>query len=167
MGRARRVVGAACGLCLLLPVVVKGEFRPGYQPKDETLFMYAFRYASPEKAAASLTVMRARERDYGLRFGWYAQVEAGTAGGKAGIGWGVVEAPLERHWLPRWFGAGIKGSVLRTWRTPKGVDPQRTLLGPELDLTLGVKLTFGCLWDVSGGASDKGPHFTWGVGMGF
>jgi hypothetical protein len=133
---------------------------------ERTWFAYGVRYTQPQKAAASLTIMRAMETDTKMVTGWFAQAEPGLGGGKVSVGFGAL-TPSDHALLPPIFGAGAKASLLRTWGSPQGAPSGQTLLGPEIDLALPyVKLSTGYLWRV-GGATETGGQFTWGVGVGF
>jgi hypothetical protein len=105
------------------------------------------------------------ETDTMLVSGWFVQAEPGLEGGKLSLGLGGMGLS-ERKGLPPLYAAGVKASVMRTWRSPIGADSDRTLVGPEADLTICyVKLGAGYLWPVDGG--DKAGLLTWGVGLGF
>jgi len=76
-----------------------------------------------------------------------------------------------RAWTRRisaapWVGVSLRASLVRTWGSPIGTEPNLTYLGPELDLSiLRFNLTLGVLWRLSGhtGASAV---FGWGIGFG-
>lgn len=150
---------------LSFPGAAMAKWRPGYVPQERTWFSYGGRFTQPQGATASLTVMRAMETDTMMVSGWFAQAEPGLGGGKLSLGLGGMGLS-ERRGLPPVYAAGVKASVVRTWGSPIGADKDRTLVGPEADLTICyVKLSAGYLWPVDGG--DKAGLFTWGVGLGF
>ena len=160
-------MGIAMLACaFFVPRAAEARWPVGYIPKERTWFAYGVRYTHPQKAAASLTIMRAMETDTPMVTGWFVQAEPGLGGGKLSAGFGGL-SPSDHAWVPPIFGAGVKASLMRTWGSPHGVSPGRTLLGPELDFTLFyAKLSAGYFWRVDSSTGPRG-YFTWGVGVGF
>ncbi len=63
-------------------------------------------------------------------------------------------------------GVGLRASLVRTWGSPIGTEPDLTYLGPELDLSvLRINLSLGVLWRVSGNTGSS-ALFSWGLGFG-
>lgn len=96
--------------------------------------------------------------------GFVLDLEAGSGGGKLGLGIGA-NARVQEEDFRGAFGAALKLAVARTWGSPIGTEPGLTYLGPELDLSvqrLGV--TLGVLFRV-GGSEGDGVLFSWGVGL--
>jgi hypothetical protein len=160
--------GVIVVLALVLSASRAEAKRPaGWQPQLRTWFSYGARWTSPQKAALSLTAMRAWEGDEGWVRGWFLQAEPGLGGGTLSVGYGVLD-PSEHSWLPPQFAAGVKASLLHTWGTPSEVPAATTLLGPELDITVFcVKASVGWLGKVGGPPGAASGVFTWGLGVGF
>ena len=153
-------------ILVLAPRVVEAEWPKGYTPKVRNWFSYGLQYASIQKVAASFTFVRARESDVGFVAGWFVQAQPGLGGGKVSAGVALV-APSDQVYLPAFAGLGIKASLLRTWGTPRDARSGRTLVGPELDLTIAyAKLSAGWMWRLGEGDGRRG-QFTWGLGLGF
>ena len=153
-------------ILVLAPTVVEAKWPKGYVPKDRSWFSYGLQYSSIQRVAASFTLVRARESDVGIMSGWFVQAQPGLGGGKVSAGAALV-APSDRAYLPALAGLGIKASLLRTWGTPRDAQPGRTLLGPELDLTIAyAKLSAGWMWRL-GERDGRRGQFTWGLGLGF
>lgn len=97
--------------------------------------------------------------------GFLLQADAGTGGGKLSLGVGA-RARVEEEDFRGTVGVGLRASLVRTWGSPIGTEPDLTYLGPELDLSvLRVNLTLGVLWRVSG-QTGASALFSWGVGFG-
>jgi hypothetical protein len=97
--------------------------------------------------------------------GFLFQADAGSGGGKLSLGIGA-RARVEEKDFRGTMGVALRASLLRTWGSPVGTEPDLTYLGPELDLSIvRVNLTLGVLWRLSGhtGASAV---FAWGFGFG-
>jgi hypothetical protein len=97
--------------------------------------------------------------------GFLFQADAGSGGGKLSLGVGA-RAHVDEEDFRGTVGVGLRASLVRTWGSPIGTEPDLTYLGPELDLSVvRVNLTLGVLWRVSG---DRGSSalFSWGVGFG-
>jgi hypothetical protein len=97
--------------------------------------------------------------------GFTFQVDAGSGGGKLSLGVGG-RARIDEEDFKGTVGLGLRVSLARTWGSPVGTRPNRTYLGPELDLgILRANLTLGVLFRLSGqgGASAL---FSWGLGFG-
>jgi len=97
--------------------------------------------------------------------GFLFQADAGSGGGKLSLGIGA-RARVEEKDFRGTVGVSLRASILRTWGSPIGTEPDLTYLGPELDLSIvRVNLTLGVLWRLAGhtGASAV---FGWGIGFG-
>jgi hypothetical protein len=97
--------------------------------------------------------------------GFLFQADAGSGGGKLSLGIGA-RARVDEEDLRGTVGVALRASLVRTWGSPIGTEPNLTYLGPELDLSiLRFNLTLGVLWRLSGhtGASAV---FGWGIGFG-
>ena len=138
-------------------------------------------FGGPIGAAASLRVLHGlgadvREGDDRVKAvcavpiphcaqGFLFQADAGSGGGKLSLGIGA-RARVDDEDFHGTVGVCLRASLLRTWGSPIGTEPNLTYLGPELDLSVvRFNLTLGVLWRVSGhtGASAV---FGWGVGFG-
>jgi len=97
--------------------------------------------------------------------GFTFQADAGSGGGKLSLGVGA-RARVEDEDFHGTVGVGLKASLVRTWGSPFGTEPDLTYLGPELDLSIiRIDLTLGVLWRVSGRAGSS-ALFSWGIGFG-
>jgi len=97
--------------------------------------------------------------------GFLFQADAGSGGGKLSLGVGA-RARVDEEDFHGTVGVGLKASLVRTWGSPIGTEPDLTYLGPELDLSiLRFNLTLGVLWRVSGDAGASAV-FGWGIGFG-
>jgi hypothetical protein len=97
--------------------------------------------------------------------GFLFQADAGSGGGKLSLGIGA-RAHVDEEDFRGTVGVSLRASLVRTWGSPIGTEPNLTYLGPELDLSvLRFNLTLGVLWRLSGheGASAV---FGWGIGFG-
>jgi hypothetical protein len=91
------------------------------------------------------------------------QVEGGSGGGKLSLGVGA-RAHVESEGFKAPAGVGLKLSLAHTWAETGAVEG-RTLLGPEIDLSVKhVGLTLGVLFRV-GGAPGETAVFSWGLGL--
>jgi hypothetical protein len=97
--------------------------------------------------------------------GFLFQADAGSGGGKLSLGVGA-RARVEEPDFRGTVGVGLRASLVRTWGSPIGTEPNLTYLGPELDLSvLRVNLTLGVLWRLSGHTGSS-ALFSWGLGFG-
>jgi hypothetical protein len=97
--------------------------------------------------------------------GFLFQADAGSGGGKLSLGVGA-RARVEEEDFHGTVGVGLRASLVRTWGSPIGTEPDLTYLGPELDLSvMRVNVTLGVLWRVSGNAGSS-ALFSWGLGFG-
>lgn len=97
--------------------------------------------------------------------GFLFQVDAGSGGGKLSLGVGA-RARVDEEDFHGTVGVGLKASLVRTWGSPIGTEPDLTYLGPELDLSvLRINLSLGVLWRISGNAGAS-ALFSWGLGFG-
>jgi len=138
-------------------------------------------FGGPIGAAASFRVMHglgADVRDEDARVkavcalpiphcaqGFTFQADAGSGGGKLSLGIGA-RARVEEEDFRGTVGVGLRASLVRTWGSPIGTEPDLTYLGPELDLSvIRINLTLGVLWRLGG---DRGSSalFSWGLGFG-
>jgi hypothetical protein len=96
--------------------------------------------------------------------GFLFQAEAGSGGGKLSLGFGG-RARVEEEDFRGAFGASLKASVMRTWGSPVGTEPNLTYAGPELDLMVKhIGVGVGVLWRVGGGGGASAV-FSWGLGL--
>ena len=97
--------------------------------------------------------------------GFLVQAEAGSGGGKLSLGVGA-RAHVDEEDFRGTVGVGLRASLVRTWGSPIGAEPDLTYLGPELDLSvLRINLSLGVLWRVSGNTGSS-ALFSWGLGFG-
>jgi hypothetical protein len=97
--------------------------------------------------------------------GFLFQADAGSGGGKLSLGVGA-RARVDEEDFHGTVGVGLKASLVRTWGSPIGTEPDLTYLGPELDLSvLRINLSLGVLWRVSG-STGSSALFSWGLGFG-
>jgi hypothetical protein len=97
--------------------------------------------------------------------GFTFQVDAGSGGGKVSLGVGA-KAHVDEEDFHGTAGVGLRASLVRTWGSPIGTEPNLTYLGPELDLSIvRINLNVGVLWRVSGHAGSS-ALFSWGLGFG-
>jgi hypothetical protein len=97
--------------------------------------------------------------------GFLVQADAGSGGGKLSLGVGA-RARVDEEDFHGTVGVGLKASLVRTWGSPVGTEPDLTYLGPELDLSVvRINLTLGVLWRVSGNTGSS-ALFSWGLGFG-
>ena len=97
--------------------------------------------------------------------GFLFQADAGSGGGKLSLGVGA-RARVDEEDFHGTVGVGLKASLVRTWGSPIGTEPDLTYLGPELDLSvLRINLSLGVLWRVSGSTGSP-ALFSWGLGFG-
>jgi hypothetical protein len=146
-----------------------------------TQFAAGIGFGGPIGAAASFRVMHglgADVREEGGRVkavcslpiphcaqGFTVQADAGSGGGKLSLGVGA-RAHVEEPDFRGTVGVGLRASLVRTWGSPIGTEPDLTYLGPELDLSIiRINLNLGVLWRVSGHAGSS-ALFSWGLGFG-
>jgi hypothetical protein len=97
--------------------------------------------------------------------GFTFQADAGSGGGKVSLGVGA-KARVDEEDFHGTAGVGLRASLVRTWGSPIGTEPDLTYLGPELDLSIiRINLNLGVLWRVSGHAGPS-ALFSWGLGFG-
>jgi hypothetical protein len=97
--------------------------------------------------------------------GFLLQADAGSGGGKLSLGVGA-RARVDDEDFHGTVGVGLRASLVRTWGSPIGTEPNLTYLGPELDLSIvRFNLTLGVLWRISGQAGASAV-FGWGIGFG-
>ena len=82
-------------------------------------------------------------------------------GGALHVGWVPFSAIASGV---QFAGVAVKGSILRTWGSPTGVEPCRTFAGASVHAAWVVKLSVGVLAPIDGGRG--GAVFTWAVGFG-
>ena len=138
-------------------------------------------FGGPIGAAGGLTVLHGlgadvREEDGRVKAvcalpiphcaqGFLFQADAGSGGGKLSLGVGA-RARVDEEDFHGTVGVGLKASLVRTWGSPIGTEPDLTYLGPELDLSvLRINLSLGVLWRVSG-STGSSALFSWGLGFG-
>jgi hypothetical protein len=138
-------------------------------------------FGGPIGAAASLRVLHGlgadvKEGDDRVRAvcalpiphcaqGFLVQADAGSGGGKLSLGIGA-RARVDDEDFHGTVGASLRASLVRTWGSPIGTEPDLTYLGPELDLSiLRFNLTLGVLWRLSG-QTGASAVFGWGIGFG-
>jgi hypothetical protein len=143
-------------------------------------FAASIGYAGPIGASASLSLLRGlgadvRERDGRVQAvcaapiphcanGFLLETAAGVHGGRLSLGF-AGRAKVDEEDFHGIVGAGLKLSAVRTWNAHEGDEPDRTWLGPELDVVVKrIGLSVGLLWPVSGELSAS-PRFSWGVGL--
>ena len=128
-------------------------------------FSFGLRYTRPQKAAVSISVMRARNN--GATNTLFAQLEPGLGGGEFSVGYAGL-ATDKLQFSPPVFGIAAKATVLRTWGAPLGFDPNRTYVGYQIDLViLFLKFSTGDFWLQGNDVTGKRKLYTWGVGFGF
>ncbi|MCG6961955.1 MAG: hypothetical protein LJE95_01660 [Acidobacteria bacterium] len=101
--------------------------------------------------------------------GPYAQLGAGTGGGRLSLGYGQLLGELRRDRLltHAYLGYGLKATLLRTWSNPVGAPPSTTYLGAAAEVSIArVNIELGALRRVQGRRDDRWL-FTWGLGFGF
>jgi hypothetical protein len=97
--------------------------------------------------------------------GFLVDAAAGSGGGKLSLGLGA-RARVDEEDFRGTVGVALKASLVRTWGSPFGTEPELTYLGPELDLSiLKVDVSLGVLWRLSG-QGGKSALFSWGLGFG-
>jgi hypothetical protein len=97
--------------------------------------------------------------------GFLFQADAGSGGGKLSLGVGA-RARVDEEDFHGTVGVGLRASLVRTWGSPIGTEPDLTYLGPELDLSvIRINLSLGVLWRVSGNTGSS-ALFSWGLGFG-
>lgn len=153
---------------LALPAMcAQAKWPAGYVPKPEWTFIYGAQYQAQQGPSLSLGLIHGITTDTMSTSGPLLQAEPGLGGGKLSAGWAFVFHSGDSY-LPPVGGLGLKMSVLRTWRHPRGVGPGHTYVGPELDLgVLYLKLSAGVKWRATSRSRDGRTLFTWGVGAGF
>jgi len=146
-----------------------------------TQFAAGIGFGGPIGAAGSFRILRGlgadvREEDGRVKAmcalpiphcaqGFTFQADAGSGGGKLSLGVGA-RARVEEQDFRGTVGVGLRASLVRTWGSPIGTEPDLTYLGPELDLSvIRINLTLGVLWRVSGNAGSS-ALFSWGLGFG-
>jgi hypothetical protein len=98
------------------------------------------------------------------------EVEAGSGGGKIGVG--VIglftsgSSGGNEPWLGLFHTLTLRAVAVRTWGSPIGVEAGRTLVGGEVEYALLYFLTLhgGVLYPVDG-TSERQPVATFGVGV--
>lgn len=170
------------------PPVVEGPSPKAGLPADteitidkDTQVVAGIGFGGPIGAAASFRVLHGlgadvREEDGRVKAvcalpiphcarGFLFQADAGSGGGKLSLGVGA-RARVEEPDFRGTVGVGLRASLVRTWGSPIGTEPNLTYLGPELDLSvLRVNLTLGVLWRLSGHTGSS-ALFSWGLGFG-
>jgi hypothetical protein len=161
--------------------------KPEAKPESEitldkgTQVAFGIGFGGPIGAAASFRVLHGlgadvREGDDRVKAvcaipiphcaqGFLFQADAGSGGGKLSLGIGA-RARVDEEDFKGTVGVSLRASVLRTWSSPIGTEPNLTYLGPELDLSVvRFTLTLGVLWRVSG-QTGASAVFGWGIGFG-
>jgi len=169
------------------PVVEESSPQPASPARTEitldkaTHLAVGIGFGGPVGAAASLRILHglgADVREEGARVkalcalpiphcaqGFLVQAEAGSGGGKLSLGVGA-RAHVDEEDFRGTVGVGLRASLVRTWGSPIGTEPDLTYLGPELDLSvLRINLSLGVLWRVSGNTGSS-ALFSWGLGFG-
>lgn len=170
------------------PPVVEGPSPKAERPADteitldkDTQMSVGIGFGGPIGAAASFRVLHGlgadvREADGRVKAvcalpiphcaqGFLVQADAGSGGGKLSLGVGA-RAHVEDEGFRGTVGVALRASLVRTWGSPVGTEPDLTYLGPELDLSVvRVNLTLGVLWRLSGNAGPS-ALFSWGLGFG-
>jgi hypothetical protein len=169
----RRVV-----LVLVLALAATDDRARGEDQRDERILIspgvraaVSAGYGAPLGGSAGLEllyglradVQEGSERVKGLA-GLLLQLHAGTGGGKLSLGAGASGSVRSDDFKGTAF-AGLKASLVRTWRSSVGTDRHLTYLGPELELAaFRVDLTLGGLARLAGGAGPR-VMFTWSLGV--
>lgn len=123
-------------------------------------------WGSPQGASAGLGLLAGRITGDDLQIAKRAvlfEARPGLDGGALHVGF--VPAAFKTRAFA-FGGAALKGTLLRTWRTPaSALAPRQTYAGAELHVAWIVKGSIGVLWRVSGSAG-RTRVLTWSVGLG-
>ncbi|HVN31376.1 MAG TPA: hypothetical protein VMT45_05280 [Thermoanaerobaculaceae bacterium] len=99
------------------------------------------------------------------------QLQPGLDGAQVSLGYARIFGETghsERFLVSPYLGAGVRGTVLRTWREGNLGPPGLTYAGLEGQFTItSVSFTLGALWHVGGGSAAHDWAITWGFGWGF
>jgi hypothetical protein len=99
------------------------------------------------------------------------QLQPGLDGAQVSLGYARIFGETghsERFLVSPYLGAGVRGTVLRTWREGSLGPSGLTFLGLEGQFTITrVSFTLGALWHVGGGSAAHDWAITWGFGWGF
>lgn len=147
-------LGLACGaLCCLAPATARAETLPVWDAQG----------SSPLRLSAGLgVVVGAKSGGFAVaRNALLLQVEPGFGGGALHVGWIPMAAIASG--VP-FAGVALKGTLLRTWGSPVGVEKHRTFAGASIHAAWIVKLSVGVLVPIDGGGG--GAVLAWGVGVG-
>jgi hypothetical protein len=120
---------------------------------------------SPQRAAVALGLLLGDARGDGFDLGrnlFLVQVQPGLGGGRVSLGFAPFAAASSGL---TFAGVAVKGSLLRTWGTPKSALPGRTYAGASLDVAWVVKGSLGVMKRV-GGQGPRDTLVTWSVGLG-
>jgi hypothetical protein len=154
IGARVRCVLAACALLSGLAAAQAGA---------ETIPFWDAQVSSPLRLSAGLglVVGRRGEGFATARNALLLQVEPGIGGGALHVGWVPFSGTASGL---QFAGVALKGTLLRTWGSPVGVDASRTFAGASIHAAWIVKLSVGVLAPIDGGGG--GAVVTWGVGVG-
>jgi hypothetical protein len=158
-------VGVSIGGRVFL-VLACGALLAGPLARDahaETIPFWDAQASSPLRVSAGLgLVVGKRGEGFAVaRNALLLQVEPGLGGGALHVGWVPFSGTASGL---QFAGVALKGTLLRTWGSPLGVESDRTLAGASIHAAWIVKLSIGVLWPVDG--RGGGTVVTWGVGVG-
>jgi hypothetical protein len=131
--------------------------------RAETIPFWDVQWSSPLRASGGVGLLAGARRGgfAAVRNGALFQVEPGIGGGALHVGW--VPAAGVTSGLA-FAGVALKGTLLRTWGSPAGVEADRTFAGASIHAAWIVKLSVGVLAPIDG--RGGGAVVTWGIGLG-
>jgi hypothetical protein len=130
--------------------------------RAETIPFWDAQVSSPLRLSAGLgLVVGKRGEGFAVaRNAFLLQVEPGLGGGALHVGWVPFAGAASGL---QFAGVALKGTLLRTWGSPLGVEGDRTFAGASIHAAWIVKLSVGVLTPIDG---RGGTVVTWGVGVG-
>ena len=148
---------------------VPGDARAG----DWPVIWIGGDYGGPFRLSGEATVFL--ERDYSPPWGFIGTANVGVGGAKVGAGVFVIgdmsasSGPSYEPWFGVWHSVAVQAVCVRTWGSPLGAEPNRTLVGGEIEYSVMSMLTahVGILAPIAGRHPGDSYVFSWGVGLRF
>ena len=132
------------------------------------LFLSA-QYSAPQRwagGAGVLMPMGKRMPMDGGTSGTRAGVEIEGSAGQGGARLAVGPALIASEGAGMIVGLDVRGTVTRTWKSPRGATTDSTYVGAEAGLAISVvRLAAGVARRVAGLSRSTGTMFTWSVGL--
>lgn len=128
---------------------------------------FGFGYGRPQRADASLSLIRLSRPDSDVPFGWFAQARPGVSAGVLAGGCGVF-AFAPSFGAPPYFALSLSAALMRAWGQPIGAPSRTSFAGIEITGDVaGIRLTFGQYLKLGATTTSRARLSTWSAGVGF